>query len=136
MSRRVRNFSSRTSVSSRSPRIKRRQAGVGFVQQRLFAQEVVLSAVVNGLEKVLIEQCAGQHFGVGVIGDVVLEKQTKNILQQRAEVGQQSAAFVFQLAQRRRLGAQMAPDAPVVGVVFDPKSILGKRLKNPFERRF
>ena len=52
---------------------KRRQAGVGFVQQRLLAQEVVLSAVLDRLEKFLIEQRAGQHFGVGVIDNVILE---------------------------------------------------------------
>ena len=52
---------------------QRRQPGVGLVQQSLFAQEVVLGAVVNGVQKVRVEQSARQHFRILVIDDVVFE---------------------------------------------------------------
>src|SRR5581483_2482773 len=113
-----------------------RKPRTGFVEQGLLAQEFVLRAFVNRAQEFLIQQRAGQHFGVPPIDDVVLEEQAKNVLQQRAEVRQQRAAPGFQLAQRRRLGTQLAPDAQVVGVVLEPESILRKRLKNPFGRRF
>ena len=44
---------------------QRRQTGVGFIQQGLVAQEVVLTALVNGIEKFAVEQRARQDFGVG-----------------------------------------------------------------------
>ena len=69
MSRRVQEFFFAHEREQPFAQDKRRQAGVGFVQQRLFAQEIVLSAVLDRLEKFSIEQRARQDFGVAVIDE-------------------------------------------------------------------
>ena len=63
MSRRVSSFSVFMSASRRSPSKQRRQAGPRLIEQGLLAQEFVLTPVPNAIEKLLVQERAGDHVG-------------------------------------------------------------------------
>ena len=51
-------------------------------------------------------------------------------------MGKKRTALFLQLAQRGRFLAQLLPDAPVVGVVLDPKRVGRQGLEDPPGRWF
>ena len=78
----------------------------------------------NPIEKFLVQERAGDDFGSSMEYNVVLEQETKDVLEQGAEVRQKRSAGFLELPQRGRFRAEIVIDPAVVGIVFDPRAIL------------
>ena len=113
-----------------------RQTGPRLIEQGLLAQEFVLIPVPNSIEKLLVQERAGDHVGSPMKYHVVLEQETEDVLKQRAEVRQERTAGLFELPKRRRFRPEIPIDPAVVGIVFDPAAAFRQRLENSFARRF
>ena len=95
-----------------------------------------MTPVPNPIEKFLVQERAGDDFGSFMEYDVVLEQETKDVLEQGAEVRQKRSAGLFELPKRGRFRPEVVIDPAVVGIVFDPRAILGQRVENTFAGRF